>query len=495
MKNIAPSWGDISREILFVVALVGLLCIPVVGVYLAYLGLSLYACLGPFRAFKALTCLFVLVYINPFLHVRGANELILRWLVFFVGGFRVYVSVLQRPQCLKKVPGLWGLCVFLVVALICNAFANGDSPVGFLKLAAFAFGVIAVLVGAHIAASKVRRLCAWLIAVPVTVVLMSFPFLFSTNGYYSWMRKQIINKEGQFVDIEDERLLGGFMGILNHAQSAGTVFALVSVVLLVLFLYSTVRYRCFLVLMAVLSVAMLVLTKARTGFLSFLIAASVAFIIPLLSRRISESLVRKVSAVRVVFVLFCVAAGALTFHVSRGGTLALLSDLVRKDSSENLSVVEAYVRSRGGLMGQSLQNFFDYPLFGIGFGRASWEVRESGEVRSGVDRGVFSLVSAPTEKGVIITAMLEEVGAVGFLAWCIMIGGFFVDFYRRRNVVAVVVLVCVLCLNFGEMNLYSMGGLGLFEWSIAGMAGAAHMYFRRHDNRFLEVSEGSGVGR
>ncbi|HEY5552399.1 MAG TPA: hypothetical protein VIK52_10955, partial [Opitutaceae bacterium] len=142
---------------------------------------------------------------------------------------------------------------------------------------------------------------------------------------------------------------------------------------------------------------------------------------------------------------------------------------IAKGSSGEMGVLEAYRESRGGLMEISLANFRANPVFGIGFGRNSWEAQ--GYANQNSDGGLLSLAFAPTEKGQIATAVLEETGIIGFLAFLLMIGAFVLFFSRQANVYGLGMFVCALGLNMGEMNLFSMGGLGMLEWLFIAFAG------------------------
>ena len=117
----------------------------------------------------------------------------------------------------------------------------------------------------------------------------------------------------------------------------------------------------------------------------------------------------------------------------------------------------------------SMANFRAHPIFGIGFGRNSWEAQ--GYANPFADRGLLSLTFAPTEKGQIATAVLEETGIVGALAFLLMIGSFILFFTRAANAYGLGLFVCALALNMGEMNLFAMGGLGMLEWLFIAFGG------------------------
>ncbi|OQA32737.1 MAG: hypothetical protein BWY57_01719 [Betaproteobacteria bacterium ADurb.Bin341] len=73
---------------------------------------------------------------------------------------------------------------------------------------------------------------------------------------------------------------------------------------------------------------------------------------------------------------------------------------------------------------------------------------------------------SPSEKGMIIAAVLEEVGVIGFLAFAAVIGTLVGSFWRGANPFGLGLVFIVLLCNFGEMNLFSVGGLGLLQWGV-----------------------------
>lgn len=466
--DISIPWRVLLKDCLLITAMIGVCAIHQYAVLAVLVVLVVASLRSTLFAVQALSILFLLIYINPAIQLQSSQLLIFRWAVFFAACGRIFIAVLAKGGGIYQIQPIRYLHVFCVVALVANFVANPASPVGYLKLFAFAFGTTAIFAGAAFNTVSRDRLFAWLLSMCIVIVWLSVPFLATPAGYFSKMRQIEIAEAGEYVEVGAD-LLGGFMGILGHAQSFGTVAALVCTFLFVTILFSKYRVRWIATATFVMCLVMLYLSKARTGGLAFVIAAVAVVLLAMIGgpamRRVHVAI--GVKALPVIFVGgLLLVAGLLV----GGGTIAKgARTFIEKGGAENAGLVETYLGSRGGLIELSLANFRAHPLFGIGFGRNSWEAQ--GYANPFADRGLLSLAFAPTEKGQIATAVLEETGIIGFLAFLLMIGAFVLFFVRQANVFGLGLFVCALALNMGEMNLFAMGGLGMLEWLFIAFGG------------------------
>jgi O-antigen ligase len=118
----------------------------------------------------------------------------------------------------------------------------------------------------------------------------------------------------------------------------------------------------------------------------------------------------------------------------------------------------AVFESRMPLIESSWRVFVQRPWTGIGFGTS-------------IDPQFVAnatLFSAPTEKGFLPTALLEEVGIIGALPFAVFLIAFFVHYWKIRNIIALGMMACLLLLNLGEMMFFALGGMGLYSWSLIG---------------------------
>ena len=81
-------------------------------------------------------------------------------------------------------------------------------------------------------------------------------------------------------------------------------------------------------------------------------------------------------------------------------------------------------------------------------------------------KGIMSYISAPIEKGVWPTAVLEEGGIIGF----ILFAGFLVVamaiLYRKHAYCGLSVLWTFMFANLGEFSFFSMSYVGGFYWML-----------------------------
>lgn len=438
-----------------------------IAVFVFLVGFALTSTLN---AIKALSVLFLLIYLNPLLNIQFAQMMILRWAVFFAATGRIYLEMLNKGiGKVYEIRPVFYLHVFCGLALICNAISNPISPAGYLKLFAFGFGVTAVFAGVAQNQVSQSRIFTWILAIIIIVVVGSLPLTLTPAGYFSKIQSVEIAEGGQYVEANPE-LIGGFMGILGHAQSFGTVTSLAAVFLFITFAYSRFTPKKALFILLMVTLFLIYLSHARTAILSTMIG--IAFVVCVATANLSASR-RVFEGISSGLKTMIIATGAsLVILLAAGLTMksSILNKFMSKGSDQENTITGFYQGSRGALIELSMHNFSENPVFGIGFGRNSWEA--IGGVADLKQGGILGLAFAPTEKGMLYSAVLEETGLVGFTAFMVMIGSFFIMFIRQANVYGAGIFAVVLLLNMGEMNFFAMGGLGMLEWIFIAVAGA-----------------------
>ena len=466
--EIVIPWKVLLKDCLLIASMMGVCAIHQYAVLAVIAVLVVLSLRSTLFAVQSLSILFLLIYINPAIQLQSPQLLIFRWAVFFAATGRIFLTVLGKGGGVYQIRPILYLHIFCGLAFVTNMIANPASPVGYLKLFAFAFGATAIFAAAAFNTVSRDRLFTWLLAMCIVIVWLSIPFLATPAGYFSKMRQIEIAQAGDYVDV-GSNYLGGFMGILGHAQSFGTVAALVCTFLFVTIFFSKYRVRWIAITTFLIALAMLYLSKARTGGLAFMIAGGMV----MLAAAVGGSATRRVHRAMNLPAIPIVVLGGLVLLAGLllgGGDIAkgARGFIEKGDKGSGMGILEAYQESRGGLIELSLANFKLHPAFGIGFGRNSWEAQGYAVETAG---GILSFAFSPTEKGQIATAVLEETGVLGFLAFLVMIGSFVVFFLRGANVYGLGLFVCALGLNMGEMNLFAMGGLGMLEWLFIAFGG------------------------
>ncbi len=125
--------------------------------------------------------------------------------------------------------------------------------------------------------------------------------------------------------------------------------------------------------------------------------------------------------------------------------------------------VEGVLSTRQGAMDSQMDNFKKKPVFGNGFQVAEHTAYQ--RLDSWKD-----YLSSPVEKGVWLTAILEEGGVIGmllFLAFLIPAGFYLLS---HRAYVAFSMLFTMMVLNLGEFTLFSITAIGGFNWMLVFIA-------------------------
>lgn len=267
-----------------------------------------------------------------------------------------------------------------------------------------------------------------------------------------------------FTDIGYLRNGTGFQGILGHPQALGPAMALLGAWLAGTLLAnrqpSWLRIATF-----GLSVAIVVLSEARTAGLALVLGLCGAMVGTVIQARLSfRSIAPGLSSGR-LHLLAVLAVGAL---VSAGQHIASgVTDYLQKRGGQS-SVMASYEVSRGSLVYSMLDNFQSSPLLGIGFGIAS----DPSTMIVERDPLLQLPIGATVEKGVLPVATLEEVGLVGavFIAlWLLML----IRRALRGGLAPASVFLTALFSNLGEATLFSAGGMGLLVLLVLTWAGTA----------------------
>jgi hypothetical protein len=220
-----------------------------------------------------------------------------------------------------------------------------------------------------------------------------------------------------------------------------------------------------LISMILVCMGLIIMSGTRTAALAAVLGLVGAFLLaPVLSGQTSQLLLPGLRSRRLQFSIFLVLV-AMAVAWPR---LVAQSETFISKNADARSIGEAYEMSRGWKIDEMWPNIEMNPWQGIGFGIAT--IPELMVVKRDP---VFDLaVSAPVEKGVLPVAVLEELGAIGFVLFIVW---FFIVLKRcaRRGMAALAVFLVALLSNMGEAILFSAGGMGmlamlLIAWAATG---------------------------
>jgi O-antigen ligase len=152
--------------------------------------------------------------------------------------------------------------------------------------------------------------------------------------------------------------------------------------------------------------------------------------------------------------------------LGRGELIDNLLDKRGVEYGTEISGTQEMFESRNKLASPSLNNFRDNPFFGIGFGVPTNATQPEFDLFNvwGLKYlpGTNVIISYPTEKGVLYTLLLEELGVIGFLLFLIIICNAF--FFKLNH--NFLLLTPILVLSLSEAGLFSLNGIGIFGFIV-----------------------------
>jgi hypothetical protein len=394
----------------------------------------------PGGAVRALATGTLLSALNPGIFARFDDVLWLRWILLAAAAagvaWRTLPPVLRRtaavPAWLR-----WFALYVAVVGLLALGFSRAP-VVSLAKLAAFTLAVVTITFAVR---SEPRPLLDFLFSFAALVVLASAPLLLSPAG----------------------RLNGlGFQGIWINPQTFGVALApFLAWLSARLWLEpgggAPLPYHA----LAALGWIEVVLSQCRTAVFAALLGTVAALLFGVAARpdlrgRLAAAWMRPL---RLGVVALCFAAG-LAFSAQVGEVAGKFVFKMRKDTPTSPIESDPDVLSgRLGYMKASWANIRAHPVTGIGFGLPSARPAP----RAG--RSGFPVpVTAPAEKGVLVTAVLEETGLLGALAFSLFFIPLAWPVLRRGSLPAITLFATAFLLNMGEMLFFASGSLGLLVW-------------------------------
>ncbi|MEM7430118.1 MAG: O-antigen ligase family protein [Pseudomonadota bacterium] len=415
------------------------------AVYAAFGLLLIYAFRGPTESLKALFLSWLLSHLNPGISSMPPNVELLR-----IGVLLAALSTVLFASLRARNPLLLGRTVSAFVVfggfVILHSLAVSYAPdVSILKASLYLIMGLTLAVAWFSSRVDVERLQGWIFFWLAAIVFASVPLMFTGLGYF-------VNAKG-------------FQGILNHPQVFGLTMALTAawvggrMLRLRSFYTQDIVLAGFIMLFLLLSESRGAMLAASSGLIFSFVLAQSCRLKPVLTA--FSNLRHK----RVGFMLVCALfTGALFFDK--------VSNLVERTISkrtENTSIASAFDASRGRLIEASMQNFYENPVLGIGFGVAT----KPEELKVKRDPFLGLPISAPIEKGNMYSAMLEEVGFTGSLLFAGLLLTLLGSIMRSGQLEMIWIFFVALMVNVGEAVLFSPNGIGMLVWILVLMATSA----------------------
>lgn len=283
-----------------------------------------------------------------------------------------------------------------------------------------------------------------------SVALIPFPGL-------SMMRAQYFIDQGLPVPTD-----GLFKGMALHSQSLGPVVSSLGALLLADLLFNVRKWdKLYLVLL--LCVPILVYkTQSRTGMGIYIASICATTFIFMCARGIGNKWKNHALS---ALLLLGTLAGISLFTVPQLRLAMIHFVLKYADDSATEVSMEKVLSTRQGTMDQQMETFAESPWIGNGF-------QVTRQFQGMEIQSASQLLSAPVEKGVWVTAVLEEGGVFGLILFITVFALILYNLWSRQAYVALSVCIVMLVGNLGEFSMFSMTSTGGMVWALV-FVGAA----------------------
>jgi len=440
---IAPELRIVRGETIAIFALLCVQFVPSIGPALSMGALTLWALQSSKAAMQALSLGVLLIFLNRSIFPVTADVQTLKWFLLAVSALKVYRSV-SRP----KKPAHWlpALTLFMLVCTIITIFSSSNVLISAFKLGSFGFAVYAVLLGLRDRTVPSAYWLDWFYTLHVVVVTASIPFLFTSAGHS-------INS-------------ALFQGILNHSQALGIYLAPTAMLLSSSIFVN--RVRLFPAFVVAVTWYLIYASGCRTA----VFAVSLSVMITALSALFRGDLahiVKRTKAMQCgIVVAFCIPLVLIPFgdRVVQSVLHFSAKSSAVGESIDFESATDTATNSRASQIAKARAAFTEHPFTGVGFGLGSEDLM--GGIKTS---NTFGLpVSAPTEAGFIHVAAPMQIGVFGTACFLILLVALFRPILRFASIPVILFAVTAFSVNFGEMIIFSVGGLGLHMWMVIACA-------------------------
>ena len=437
------TWQNILLNLVLISFLVFINKVGLVGNAIFYGILIVMALRSSEGALKALSLSLMATTINQAFVSLSIVFAIGRMVILFVVAWRFVMDLSQsRSDFMRRGYVLLFFCFCAVTAM--GSMINGYFVVvSLLKLLAFSAGAYAILVGAEVVRVRSSDLTVWCFSLITFCVLLGVVAQVIGAGYGA-ERNGVISPF--------------FKGAFFHSQALGVIGAMMLVYLFTVYLFSPYRYKWFTLCLAAALTYQLFLTASRTGIGTAMIGCgatlTLAYLTPGTGRRqvrfyLSRLQLTVTAVVGFILMIFVNFFTGNSLGEKIGGILN------KYDRTEGASIV-GVLEARLPLIEQAYANYLVSPLTGIGFGTSYDPLFIAGA----------TWYTAPTEKGFLPMAVLEETGLSGSLFFWAFIIFFLIYLIRDRNISGFGIFITMLVANMGEMLFFSFGGAGGMCWFV-----------------------------
>lgn len=344
-------------------------------------------------------------------------------------GLLGYVFYMIIPSCFGWNPTISLLKIFL-----------------FLMVYAAYFGVAnSVVTCSRVDTRKIRSVFLVMATYFIFGSMLILPF--PAISQLSWEQMEAAIRAGQNVT-------SLFTGMTFHSQALGPLCATIGAMLFADLVFSIRKPDKLYIAMLVCVPFLIWKTSSRTALGSFAAGIAFAMFFMMRARGLRSTWKSKVLS---AFMMIVIGASMAVMVVPSVRGKMVDFALKTGDNAGREVTFESVTASRRGKWDVAMYNFKQSPLFGNGF--------QVDEDMQDVEFGLTTM-SAPVEKGVWISAILEEGGVVGFGIFCVFVISIFMALAKHKCYQGLVGFFMLIVTNFGEFTMFSMTSTGGLLWAI-----------------------------
>ncbi len=279
--------------------------------------------------------------------------------------------------------------------------------------------------------------------------------------------------------------VGLFMGVANQPQALGPLVSGLAIFLLSDMLFSLKRWDKLYISLLFCAPILIFYTSSRTAMGTYLAGSFFATFLFMNARGVGSRW--KARALNTLILIGIVCGVTLFATPQMREAVAQFTLKWTGGEQDTEMTYDNITASRQGLIDSAMENFSESPMIGNGFQVS--KAYQDLDVQSWKQ-----LLSAPIEKGVWITAVLEEGGVFGMGLFILFILIALSGLLKHKAYIGASLLFTFIICNLGEFTLFSMSGIGGTMWAMV-FSGIAIDAQRIHQQRMalnsLNVWQGS----
>ena len=408
--------------------------------------------------------------VNPHLVPKGGAFSLMQRSVMLFLGCAMAINVMSYPLhgILRPYAGMIVYILFMALSSM-----QGWSPkISYLKLVLFTLVYFAYVgvsnqVGINPQVSS-RRIRSVMLAIAIvfilgSVALVPFPGL-----------AQMSAEDFELGKVDLANFTSLFMGMTSHSQCLGPIISVLGVILLGDLLFSIKKADPVYILMLCCCPYLVYLTSSRTGMGSYVLGQLFVLWVFMNARDQGTRWKSRVMTIAMVLLTSIIVIFAFVPSVQDKAAKFLMK--TGNDEAGPLTT-EAITSSRMGKVEEALYNFRKSPLLGNGF-QVSAEMKNQ-------KHGGLAILSAPIEKGVWITAVLEEGGIIGCFIFSTFLVACITKSVKRHAYIGASCLFVITMTNLGEFTFFSMSYAGGITWAMVFVGLALDL--RKMEDENMEI--------